>query len=68
MKESTNVHHRFKRGLSVYLQPATLNREAARGAYQITKQMPERNGELEYHIKHSGEAHTRVARESELSK
>ena len=60
--------HKFKVGISVFLQRTTFNREALAGAYQVTKQLPERNGEFEYHIKHSGEPHTRVARESELSK
>jgi hypothetical protein len=60
--------HKYKVGFSVFLQRTTLNRDALSGAYQVTKQMPERDGEFEYHIKHSGEQHTRVARESELSK
>jgi hypothetical protein len=60
--------HKFKLGLSVYLQSTMQNRASARGAYQVTKQLPERDGEFEYHIKHSGEPHERVARESELSK
>jgi hypothetical protein len=60
--------HKFKVGISVFLQRTTFNREALAGAYQVTKQLPERNGEFEYHIKHAGEPHTRVVRESELSK
>jgi hypothetical protein len=60
--------HKFKVGISVFLQRTTFNREALAGAYQVTKQLPERDGEFEYHIKHAGEPHTRVVRESELSK
>ena len=42
--------------------------DAAPGAYEVTKQLPERNGEFEYQIKSSGEPHARVVRESELSR
>jgi hypothetical protein len=58
--------HRFKLRQTVFLQPI-FSRGAARGAYQVTKQLPERNGEYEYRIKSSTEPHERVARESELS-
>ena len=60
--------HKFKLGRSVFLQPTTLNRGAAAGAYKVTKQLPERNGEFEYQIKSAGEPHARVAKESELSR
>jgi hypothetical protein len=59
--------HRFKVGISVFLERTIFNRDALPGAYRVTKQLPERDGELQYHIKHSGEPHMRVARESELS-
>ena len=32
----------------------------------VTAKLPERDGEFEYHIKHTGELHERIARESEL--
>jgi hypothetical protein len=51
------VAFRFKKG-----SPIT----AARGAYEITKQLPERDGELQYRIKSAAEEHERVAGESEL--
>jgi hypothetical protein len=38
-----------------------------RGAYEVTKQLPEREGQFEYRIKSSREPHERVVRESELS-
>jgi hypothetical protein len=60
--------HKFKLGLTVFLQRNAFNQDAARGAYTVTKQLPERNGEFEYQIKSSGEPHTRVVRESELSR
>jgi hypothetical protein len=43
------------------------NRDVARGAYEVTKQLPERNGQFEYRIKSSSEPHERVVKESELS-
>jgi hypothetical protein len=60
--------HKFKLGRSVFLNPTSLNRGAAAGAYEVTKQLPERNGEFEYQIKSAGEPHARVVRESELSR
>jgi hypothetical protein len=39
---------------------------AARGAYEILKQLPERDGELQYRIKSAVEAHEHIALESEL--
>jgi hypothetical protein len=61
-------NHKFKLGLTVFLERTTLNRDAAAGAYEVIRQLPERNGEFEYQIKSSGEPHARVVRESELSK
>jgi hypothetical protein len=61
-------NHKFKLGLTVFLERTTLNRDAASGAYEVTRQLPERNGEFEYQIKSSGEPHARVVRESELSR
>jgi hypothetical protein len=58
---------KFKLGESVLLE-RTLNRTAASGFYEVKKLLPERDGEFEYHIKSSSEPHTRVAKESELSK
>jgi hypothetical protein len=34
--------------------------------YLVTAKLPERDGEFEYHIKHTSERHERIARESEL--
>jgi hypothetical protein len=47
--------------------PTVRNRSEAGGVYVITKQLPERDGELEYRIKRASELHERVARESELA-
>ena len=59
--------NKFKLGQTVFLQPTIFNRDAARGAYEVTKQLPERDGQFEYRIKSSREPHERVAKESELS-
>jgi hypothetical protein len=32
----------------------------------VTAKLPERDGEFEYHIKHSSELHERIAKEGEL--
>ena len=59
--------HKFKLGRSVFLQPTSFNRDAARGAFEVTKQLPERDGQPEYRIKSASEPHERVVKESDLS-
>jgi hypothetical protein len=59
--------HKFKLRQSVFLQTNSLNRGAAPGAYEVIKQLPERDGQYEYRIKSSREPHERAVRESELS-
>jgi hypothetical protein len=59
--------HKFKLRQTVFLQPAIFNRDFAGGAYEVTKQLPERDGQFEYRIKSSREPHERVVRESELN-
>ena len=59
--------HKFKLGRSVFLQPTIFNRDAPGGAFEVIKQLPERDGQFEYRIKSSSEPHERVAKESELS-
>jgi hypothetical protein len=49
------------------LQSTIFNRNAARGAYAIVAQLPERDGQFEYRIKSPGEPHERVVKESDLS-
>jgi hypothetical protein len=36
------------------------------GIYVVTAKLPERDGEFEYHIKHTSELNERILRESEL--
>jgi hypothetical protein len=57
--------HKFIVGQTVrYTPPRGLY--APRGPYIVTAQLPERDGELEYHIKHINEVHERIVSESEL--
>jgi hypothetical protein len=67
MMDKAKRTHKFKLGQSVSLQSTMFNRDAARGAYKVTKQLPERDGEFEYQIKRPGEPHERVVTESVLS-
>jgi hypothetical protein len=59
--------HKFKLCQTVFLKPTHLNSTAARGAYEVTKQLPERDGEFEYRIKSSSEPHERAVKENEIS-
>jgi hypothetical protein len=56
--------HEFKAGQTVFLE-WSINMPG--GAYVVTKQLPERNGEFEYRVKSAKEPHERVVRESQLS-
>jgi hypothetical protein len=55
--------YKFQIGQTVFLAPA---RSQNRGAYVVTKKLPENNGEFEYRVKSVNEPHERVVRESEL--
>jgi hypothetical protein len=56
--------HKFKIGDTVFLE-GSLN--VPSGACVIIRQLPERNGEVEYQIKSAREPHDRVVRESQLN-
>jgi hypothetical protein len=59
------VPHKFILGQTVeYYSPR--GPYAPPGIYVVTAKLPERDGEFEYHIKHTGERHERIAREREL--
>jgi len=65
---ATMPSHRFRIGQSVSYHPASRSQDAPRGAYEITGRLPKSDdGQFEYRIKHSGESHERLAKESELS-
>ena len=57
--------HKFILGQEVeYHSPRRLY--SPPGIYVVTAKLPERDGEFEYHIKHTNEPHERIAKESEL--
>jgi hypothetical protein len=59
--------HKFKIGDIVDYYPSARMLSTARGTYTITGLLPEKDGHLEYRIKHLSEDFERVAVESELS-
>ena len=61
------LSHKFNIGEIVSLKPA-IKRNILGGIYQVTKQLPENQGELEYCIKNPKEPYARVVRERELAK
>jgi hypothetical protein len=59
--------HKFKVGQTVRFEPNTwYYRNSVSGPYEVRKQLPERNGEFEYHVKSSNERHERLATESQI--
>ena len=56
--------HKFILGQAVEYYPRGLY--APPGIYVVTAKLAERDGEFEYHIKHTKELYERIARESEL--
>ncbi len=59
--------HRFHIGQLVTYRPASRSVDAPRGVYTITGLLPQGDdAQFEYRIKHSGEEHERIAKESEL--
>ena len=61
------VAHKFRVGQTVQFRTKPFYVSAALGAFEVIRQLPERDGEFEYRIKNVAEPHERVARESELS-
>jgi hypothetical protein len=58
--------YKFSVGQSVYLRVGRLLGATA-GSYQVTQRMPERDGELQYRVKHQAEGHERAASENDLT-
>jgi len=56
--------HKFKIGQTLFL---TTPLNVPGGAYVVTRQLPERDGEFLYRVKSAREPHERVVRESQLS-
>jgi hypothetical protein len=61
------MEHKFRIGESVYFRPSERGVDARSGTYQVIAWLPG-DGELRYQIRHAGDAHQRVVRESELRK
>ena len=59
--------HKFDIGQTVFIEPSRL-RNMPGGAYTIIKQLPERDGELEYSLRSVNEPYDRVVRESHLTR
>jgi hypothetical protein len=57
--------HKFKIGQPVEYHPPH-GIYAPRGTYLVTAQLPQWDGEFEYHIRSVSEQHERVVRESDL--
>jgi hypothetical protein len=62
--------HKFKIGQLVYFHPKGVGRvDAVPGPYQIARRLPAaEDGEFQYEIRSGYEDHSRVARESELTR
>jgi hypothetical protein len=68
VSQRNRMAHKFHIGQLVEFRPKKGSPiSAARGAYEILKQLPERDGELQYRIKNAAEQHERIALESELA-
>ena len=60
--------HKFRVAQSVSYRPASRGQDAPRGTYEIIARLPQgSDGQFEYRIKHSAEAHERIAKETELT-
>ena len=62
----TPTVHRFAAGHIVRLGRTTPFHNAAEGDYEVTAQLPERDGEFQYCIKSDREPYERIVREGEL--
>jgi hypothetical protein len=59
--------HNFKIGQIVHYRPSNHRQEGPRGAYQVSRLLPQReNGEAEYRIRNLNENHELDVKESEL--
>lgn len=61
--------HRYAVGETVYFHPARFDRSSApAGSYRVTRLMPEEQGDRQYRIKSTSDAHERTAGESQLDR
>ena len=60
--------HKFHIGQLVNYRPAYRFADAPRGVYAVIARLPQGDdGQFEYRIRHMGEEHERIAKESELT-
>jgi len=60
--------NQFRTGQLVRLRRSRPYGSVADGEFKIIRQLPERDGELQYQVKSAREPHERVVMESELEK
>jgi hypothetical protein len=60
--------HRFRPGQSVRFSRGYPYRDAAQGAYEVIRQLPQDGGDYQYRIKSPREQHERVVKEHELER
>ena len=60
--------HKFGLGQKVRFNGRHAQRSAPDGFYEVVRQLPDLDGELQYRIKSSREAHERVVKEGELQR
>lgn len=58
--------HRFSIGQRVTFTPVPSDGRAARGVYEVVRQMPSEDKDLQYRIKDPRDGHERMVRESQL--
>ena len=61
------LKHKFPVGSTVYFTASNVSRPAARGTYEIVRQLPTEGDDCQYRIKSATEAFERVAKESQLA-
>ena len=61
------LKHKFPVGTTVYFTASNVSRPAARGTYEVIRQLPTEGDDCQYRIKSSIEAFERVAKESQLA-
>jgi hypothetical protein len=59
--------HRYKVGQSVRFSSNVLRRFGSNSSFKIVKLLPSEGDQQQYRIKSAGEAHERIAKESELN-
>ena len=58
--------HKFILGQTIEYHSPRGGLYAPPGIYVVTAKLPERDGEFQYHIKHTSELYERIVNESEL--